>query len=56
MSQLAPAQGVVPLEPGEPIDRVYCPQSGMVSQLVVAPKNSTASLTTNSVYWFAVVI
>src|SRR5262245_17581067 len=35
LKDLQVEQGTILLEPGEPIDRVYFPQSGMVSLLVV---------------------
>jgi CRP-like cAMP-binding protein len=40
------AQGVVCFEPGDPIDRIYFPASGMISLLVVTGCGATVEATT----------
>jgi CRP-like cAMP-binding protein len=46
MKQVALAQGVVLLEPGDAIDRVYFPQGGMISLLVISSEGALVETAT----------
>src|SRR5215468_4272879 len=46
LKETSAAQGAVFLEPGDSIDRVYFPQSGMISLLVVGREGETVEVST----------
>jgi CRP-like cAMP-binding protein len=46
LERVALAQGVVCFEPGDPIDRIYFPASGMISLLIVTGDGATVEATT----------
>ena len=46
LKEISPVQGCVFLEPGETIDRIYFPQSGMISLLVISREGDMVEVST----------